>query len=129
MDKELQAGFLDEPTGSEGHKKQSNMQDVGITMDLETFLKKVDNGEISDDTGLAELLINGTMSNYHVHIDRRCVTRGDGTLITYVGLLKMHKPEELSILYKRRSRRMMNLAQYKRMMRERDRKQGKQSWI
>ena len=126
---DLLAGLSEEAREAVRQKRESLQDQVGVLMDLKTFQKKVENGEISDDTGIAELYINGAPSNYHIHIDRRCVTRGDGTLITHVGLMKMHRPEELSVLYKKRSKKMMSIAQYKNMMRARDRKQGKQSWI
>lgn len=104
-------------------------EQVGIKMDLKTFQEKVEKGEISDDTGMAELLINGKPSSFHIHIDRRCLTKSDGTLITHVGLMKMYRPEELTILYKKRPKQMMSINQYKNMMRERDKRQGKTSWI
>ena len=130
MDRKDIINQLRNPSGQVAQKPRGVLQDqVGIVMDLKTFQDKVERGEISDETGTAELLINGTVSNYHIHIDRRCVTRGDGTLITHVGLLKMHAPEELSVLYKKRPKRMMSVTQYKRMMRERDAKQGKTSLI
>ncbi len=111
-------------------EKRKNMEDaVGIIYDLATFQQKVRDGEISDDTGMAELLINGTKSNYHIHINRRFITKGDGSLITHVGLLKMYKPEELSVLYKKRSKKMMSIKQYKQMMRQRDKAQGRKSFI
>lgn len=94
-------------------------------MDLTTFQRKVISGEISDDKGTAELIINGSVSNYHIHIDRRCVTKSDGSLITYTGIMKMYKPEELQIKYTRKNKRMMSLAAYKKMMVERDRNQKK----
>lgn len=94
-------------------------------MDLTTFQRKVISGEISDDKGTAELIINGSVSNYHIHIDRRCVTKSDGSLITYTGIMKMYKPEELQIKYTRKNKRMMSLAAYKKMMIERDRNQKK----
>jgi len=94
-------------------------------MDLATFQRKVISGEISDDKGTAELIINGSVSNYHIHIDRRCVTKSDGSLITYTGIMKMYKPEELQIKYTRKNKRMMSLAAYKKMMVERDRNQKK----
>jgi hypothetical protein len=94
-------------------------------MDLATFQRKVISGEISDDKGTAELIINGSVSNYHIHIDRRCVTKSDGSLITYTGIMKMYKPEELKIKYTRKNKRMMSLAAYKKMMVERDRNQKK----
>ncbi len=94
-------------------------------MDLTTFQRKVLSGEISDDKGTAELIINGSVSNYHIHIDRRCVTKSDGSLITYTGIMKMYKPEELKIKYTRKNKRMMSLAAYKKMMVERDRNQKK----
>ena len=125
----LLAGLSEEAREAVRQKRETLQDQVGVMMDLETFQRKVQNGEISDDTGIAELYINGAASNYHIHIDRRCVTRGDGTLITHVGLLKMYEPQQLSVLYKKRSKRMMSIAQYKNMMRARDKKQGKQSWI
>lgn len=92
-------------------------------MDVATFQKKVLSGEINDDKGTAELIINGSLSNYHIHIDRRCVTKSDGSLITYTGIMKMYKPEELQIKYTRKSKRMMSLAMYKKMIDERNKKQ------
>lgn len=94
-------------------------------MDIATFQRRVLSGEINDDKGTAELIINGAVSNYHIHIDRRCVTKSDGSLITYTGIMKMYKPEELQIKYTRKNRRMMSLAAYKQMMVERDKKKKK----
>ena len=128
MDNKL-AGATGENGDGAQEKRPALVDQVGVLMDINTFREKVESGEISDDTGLAELYINGAPSNYHIHIDRRCVTRGDGTLITAVGIMKMYRPEDLSVLYKKRSKKMMTIAQYKRMMRARDKKQGKKSWI
>lgn len=89
-------------------------------MDIYTFQSKVLSGEITDDKGIAELIINGSVSTYHIHIDRRCVTKSDGTLITYTGIMKMYKPEELKIKYTKRPKKMMSVAQLKQMRKERN---------
>ena len=92
-------------------------------MDIYTFQAKVLSGEISDDKGMAELIINDSVSNYHIHIDRRCVTKSDGTLITYTGIMKMYRPDELKIKYTKKPKKLMTVAQYKEMMRERRKRQ------
>lgn len=89
-------------------------------LDIYTFQSKVLSGEITDDKGIAELIINGSVSTYHIHIDRRCVTKSDGTLITYTGIMKMYKPEELKIKYTKRPKKMMSVAQLKQMRKERN---------
>ena len=72
---------------------QRKFKDANVTiMDIYTFQTKVLSGEISDDKGIAELIINDSVSNYHIHINRRCVTKSDGSLITYAGVMKMYKP-------------------------------------
>ena len=100
-------------------------ENTSILMDINTFQQKVESGEVSDDKGIAELIINGVASNYHIHINRRCVTKSDGTLITAAGLLKMYEPEELQVKYTKKPKRMLSIRQYKEMMRERrDNKSG-----
>ena len=102
---------------------QRKLTDSSYTiMDVYTFQTKVLSGELNDDKGTAELIINGSVSNYHIHIDRRCVTKSDGSLITYAGIMKMYKPEELQIKFTRKSKRMMTVAQYKEMIKERKKK-------
>lgn len=99
----------------------SRLKDSTYTiMDIYTFQSKVLSGEITDDKGIAELIINGSVSTYHIHIDRRCVTKSDGTLITYTGIMKMYKPEELKIKYTKRPKKMMSVAQLKQMRKERN---------
>ncbi|WP_458458874.1 hypothetical protein [Pseudobutyrivibrio sp.] len=99
----------------------SRLKDSTYTiMDIYTFQSKVLSGEITDDKGIAELIINGSVSTYHIHIDRRCVTKSDGTLITYTGIMKMYKPEELKIKYTKRPKKMMSIAQLKQMRKERN---------
>lgn len=100
---------------------RSKLKDNTYTiMDIYTFQSKVLSGEINDDKGIAELIINGSVSTYHIHIDRRCVTKSDGTLITYAGIMKMYKPEELKIKYTKRPKKMMSVAQLKQMRKERN---------
>lgn len=99
----------------------TRLKDSAYTiMDIYTFQSKVLSGEITDDKGIAELIINGSVSTYHIHIDRRCVTKSDGTLITYTGIMKMYKPEELKIKYTKRPKKMMSVAQLKQMRKERN---------
>ncbi len=113
---------VDEETVKAAKEAQAKLKNSMTTiMDVHTFQKKVLSGEINDDKGTAELIINGSVSNYHIHIDRRCVTKSDGTLITYTGIMKMYKPEELMIKYTKKPKRMMSLAQYKEAIRARNR--------
>ena len=91
-------------------------------MDIYTFQTKVLSGEISDDKGIAELIINDSVSAYHIYIDRRCVTKSDGSLITYAGIMKMYRPDELKIKYNKRPKKMMSIAQLKQMRKERNKK-------
>ncbi len=100
---------------------QRKFKDANVTiMDIYTFQTKVLSGEISDDKGIAELIINDSVSNYHIHINRRCVTKSDGSLITYAGIMKMYKPEELKIKYTKRPKKMMSVAQLKQRRKERN---------
>ena len=100
---------------------QRKFKDANVTiMDIYTFQAKVISGEISDDKGIAELIINDSVSNYHIHINRRCVTKSDGSLITYAGVMKMYKPEELKIKYTKRPKKMMSVAQLKQRRKERN---------
>lgn len=100
---------------------QRKLKDANVTiMDIYTFQTKVLSGEISDDKGIAELIINNSVSNYHIHINRKCVTKSDGTLITYAGIMKMYKPEELKIKYTKRPKKMMSVAQLKQLRKERN---------
>ncbi len=100
---------------------QRKFKDANVTiMDIYTFQTKVLSGEISDDKGIAELIINDSVSNYHIHINRRCVTKSDGSLITYAGVMKMYKPEELKIKYTKRPKKMMSVAQLKQRRKERN---------
>ena len=116
----------DQETIQAAKDAQAKIKDSLVTiMDIYTFQTKVRSGEISDDKGAAELIINGSLSNYNIHIDRRCVTKSDGTLITYTGIMKMYRPDELQIKYTRKPRKMMTLSQYKQMMKERREKQRK----
>lgn len=113
---------VDEEIVKAAKEAQAKLKNSMTTiMDVHTFQKKVLSGEINDDKGTAELIINGSVSNYHIHIDRRCVTKSDGTLITYTGIMKMYKPEELMIKYTKKPKRMMSLAQYKEAIRARNR--------
>lgn len=89
-----------------------------VMMDVETFQRKVLNGEISDDTGTAELFINGSRSTYHIYIDRHLITKSDGTLITYAGLMKMYDTNQLEIKYTKKKKRIMNMKQYREMLKE-----------
>lgn len=101
----------------------SNLNDKTYTiMDIYTFQTKVLSGEINDDKGIAELIINDSVSAYHIHIDRRCVTKSDGSLITYTGIMKMYKPDELKIKFTKRPKKMMSVAQLKQMRKERNKK-------
>ena len=80
----------DQDTIDAAKEAQKKLKDKAVSiMDIYTFQAKVLSGEISDDKGMAELIINDSVSNYHIHIDRRCVTKSDGTLITYTGIMKM----------------------------------------
>ncbi len=89
-----------------------------VMMDVNTFQRKVLNGEISDDTGTAELFINGSRSTYHIYIDRHLITKSDGTLITYAGLMKMYDTDQLEIKYTKKKKRVMNMKQYREMLKE-----------
>jgi len=119
----------EEETRKAAEEAQRKLKENNVEiMDVETFQKRVLAGEISDDTGSAELIINGSASNYHIYIDRRCVTKSDGSLITYAGILKMYKPEELQVKYTKRPRRMRTVSQYKQMMQARDAKERKSNY-
>ena len=112
---------VDAETINAAKEAQAKIQNkLTSVMDIHTFQKKVLSGEINDDKGTAELIINGAVSNYHIHIDRRCVTKSDGTLITYTGIMKMYKPEELMIKFTKKPKKMMSLAQYKQAIRDRE---------
>jgi inosine/xanthosine triphosphate pyrophosphatase family protein len=87
----------------EKRKTLVNKHEVIYTVD--EFEKLVRSGAISDDKGIATLLINGAPSNYSVHIDRHCVTKSDGTLITFWGILKMYDKDQLAIKYKNKEKR------------------------
>ena len=89
-----------------------------VMMDINTFQRKVLNGEISDDTGTAELFINGSRSTYNIYIDRHLITKSDGTLITYAGLMKMYDTDQLEIKYTKKKKRVMNMKQYREMLKE-----------
>ncbi|WP_028242770.1 hypothetical protein [Pseudobutyrivibrio ruminis] len=111
----------DKETINAAKDAQRKLKDANVTiMDIYTFQTKVLSGEISDDKGIAELIINNSVSNYHIHINRKCVTKSDGTLITYAGIMKMYKPEELKIKYTKRPKRMMSVAQLKQLRKERN---------
>jgi len=61
------------------------------------FQEKVINGEITDDNGVAELVINGERrEEYNVFIDRRCITKV-GTVISFAGLLKMYGQDNIMV--------------------------------
>ena len=109
----------------EAQAKEKLKKDISSTMDIYTFQSRVASGEINDDKGIAELIINGSVSNYHIHINRRCVTKSDGTLITFIGIMKMYKPEELMVKFTKKPKKFMTVAQYKEMMRERKNKMKK----
>ncbi len=114
----------DQETIQAAKEAQERLSDAAVTiMDIYTFQTKVLSGEINDDKGVAELIINDSVSNYHIHIDRRCVTKSDGSLITYTGIMKMYRPEELKIKFTKKHKKMMTVAQYKQMMKERREKQ------
>ncbi|MBO6129304.1 MAG: hypothetical protein J6P79_10465 [Pseudobutyrivibrio sp.] len=114
----------DQDTINAAKEAQKKLKDKAVSiMDIYTFQAKVLSGEISDDKGMAELIINDSVSNYHIHIDRRCVTKSDGTLITYTGIMKMYRPDELKIKYTKKPKKLMTVAQYKEMMRERRKRQ------
>ncbi|MCR4694775.1 MAG: hypothetical protein K5773_05605 [Pseudobutyrivibrio sp.] len=91
---------------------------TSIILDINAFQDKVIRGEISDDKGKAELLINGLPSSYSLYIDRRVITSSDGNLITFDGLLKNYEPQEISIKYTKKPRRSMTLSQYKQYRQE-----------
>lgn len=114
----------DQDTIDAAKEAQKKLKDKAVSiMDIYTFQAKILSGEISDDKGMAELIINDSVSNYHIHIDRRCVTKSDGTLITYTGIMKMYRPDELKIKYTKKPKKLMTVAQYKEMMRERRKRQ------
>ena len=114
----------DQDTIDAAKEAQKKLKDKAVSiMDIYTFQAKVLSGEISDDKGMAELIINDSVSNYHIYIDRRCVTKSDGTLITYTGIMKMYRPDELKIKYTKKPKKLMTVAQYKEMMRERRKRQ------
>lgn len=114
----------DQETIQAAKEAQERLSDAAVTiMDIYTFQTKVLSGEINDDKGVAELIINDSVSNYHIHIDRRCVTKSDGSLITYTGIMKMYRPEELKIKFTKKHKKLMSVAQYKQMMKERREKQ------
>ena len=114
----------DQDTIDAAKEAQKKLKDKAVSiMDIYTFQAKVLSGEISDDKGMAELIINDSVSNYHIHIDRRCVTKSDGTLITYTGIMKMYRPDELKIMNPKKPKKLMTVAQYKEMMRERRKRQ------
>ena len=116
----------DQETIQAAKQAQAKLKNESVTiMDIYEFQAKVLSGEITDDKGMAELIINNSVSNYHIHINRRCVTKSDGTLITYTGIMKMYKPEELKIKYTKKPKKLMTLAQYKEMMKERKKRQGR----
>ena len=116
----------DQETIQAAKQAQAKLKNESVTiMDIYEFQAKVLSGEITDDKGMAELIINDSVSNYHIHINRRCVTKSDGTLITYTGIMKMYKPEELKIKYTKKPKKLMTLAQYKEMMKERKKRQGR----
>lgn len=114
----------DQETIQAAKEAQERLSDAAVTiMDIYTFQTKVLSGEINDDKGTAELIINDSVSNYHIHIDRRCVTKSDGSLITYTGIMKMYRPEELKIKFTKKHKKLMSVAQYKQMMKERRERQ------
>lgn len=114
----------DQETIQAAKEAQERLSDAAVTiMDIYTFQTKVLSGEINDDKGVAELIINDSVSNYHIHIDRRCVTKSDGSLITYTGIMKMYRPEELKIKFTKKHKKLMSVAQYKQMMKERRERQ------
>jgi hypothetical protein len=116
----------DQETIQAAKQAQAKLKNESVTiMDIYEFQAKVLSGEITDDKGMAELIINNSVSNYHIHINRRCVTKSDGTLITYTGIMKMYRPEELKIKYTKKPKKLMTLAQYKEMMKERKKRQGR----
>ncbi len=89
MNNRFTIALPDQETIEAAKKAKAKLENDAVTiMDIFTFQTKVLNGEISDDKGIAELIIKGTVSNYHIYIDRRCVTKSDGTLITYAGMLE-----------------------------------------
>ncbi len=114
----------DQETIQAAKEAQRKLNEAAATiMDIYTFQTKVLSGEINDDKGTAELIINDSVSNYHIHIDRRCVTKSDGSLITYTGIMKMYRPEELKIKFTKKHKKLMSVAQYKQMMKERRERQ------
>lgn len=114
----------DQETIQAAKEAQERLSDAAVTiMDIYTFQTKVLSGEINDDKGVAELIINDSVSNYHIHIDRRCVTKSDGSLITYTGIMKMYRPEELKIKFTKKHKKLMSVAQYKQIMKERRERQ------
>ena len=124
MNNRFTIALPDQETIEAAKKAKAKLENDAVTiMDIFTFQTKVLNGDISDDKGIAELIIKGTVSNYHIYIDRRCVTKSDGTLITYAGIMKMYKPEELMIKFTKRPKQMMTIAQYKERLQERRKKQ------
>ena len=99
----------------------------GIIYDAETFQQKVASGELTDDKGTAFILINGSPTNYNVHIDRRCVTRSDGSLITHAGFLKMYSLEEISVRFVKKEKKFKSIRQLKQEREERNNKSSQLS--
>ena len=61
----------DQETIQAAKEAQKKIQDkASMIMDIYTFQAKVKSGEITDDKGIAELIINGSVSNYHIHFNR-----------------------------------------------------------
>lgn len=114
----------DRETIEAAKEARTKLKNEAVTiMDIYTFQTKVLNGEITDEKGMAELIINDSVSNYHIHINRRCVTKSDGTLITYSGIMKMYRPDELKIKFTKKPKKLMTIAEYKERMLERKKRQ------
>ncbi len=118
LSKNINNSFNDVQPADGGNQKKL-IDKTYVMMDVYTFQNKILSGEISDDKGTAELFINGAPSNYNIYIDRKCITKSDGTLITYSGMLKLYEPEQLQIKYTKKKKRVMNMKQYREMMKQR----------
>ncbi|MCR5678551.1 MAG: hypothetical protein K6G13_11040 [Agathobacter sp.] len=84
------------------------------TYTIPEFQKLVLDGKITDRTATAKLVIGGFVNDsYHIYIDRLLVTRSTG-VITYRGILRLYRMEDLQIQVTYKAQRFFTREEYKR---------------
>lgn len=92
--------FTDDRTAISDLKYSSFINVVNRnTFSIEEFDELVKAGSVSDDAGIAVIVVDGEEKpEYNVSINRQCVVKS-GSIVSFWGLLKMHGEENIQIKF------------------------------